>query len=60
MRLYELSALMQTGETCALDRESVLSAVIEEALGEGFPSEKRLPSASPCAWRPTSTPGRKS
>ena len=40
MRLYELSALMQTGETCALDRESVLSAVIEEALGEGFPLGK--------------------
>lgn len=40
MRLYELSALTPAGETCVLDRESVLSAVIEEALGEGFPVGK--------------------
>lgn len=40
MRLYEVSAVTQAGESCLLDTQSVLSVTIEEALGEGFPVGK--------------------
>ncbi len=40
MRLYEVSAVTQAGESCLLDTQSVLSVTREEALGEGFPVGK--------------------
>ncbi|MBR5751513.1 MAG: hypothetical protein IKX84_03900, partial [Clostridia bacterium] len=40
MRLHEVSALTQAGESCLLDTDSVISYTIEEALGEGFPLGK--------------------